>query len=120
MSRVIDGVVYTPNTLASFAVELMQACATRAGLPQIMEVWDPCCGDGALLAAYRQVVDGAKCCGIDNDTDAVAGASARGFDVQQADLFTYRPQGKINRLLCNPPYVGRSNIRGVVGNDRFT
>lgn len=126
MGRTEDGVVYTPEPLAMLAASQLyqyQDIARKHGAKRYggRTVLDPCCGEGALLAACRRIDSRAACLGIDIDAEAVARAKANGFEAEVCDLFklpvTTEPPGHL--LICNPPYVGRSNLRRIVGDTRF-
>ena len=114
--RVDNGVVYTPKPLALLAAgklfEYRDVVRTHA------QILDPCCGDGALLRQCRRIDAGVALRGIDIDSDACAVARGDGFDCTVSDLFdvTDKPACCV---ICNPPYVGRSNISRIVGKERF-
>jgi predicted RNA methylase len=117
--RVDNGVVYTPKELALFAaMQLTEAEVALLGYP-MRPVWDPCCGTGALLDACKQLDSGAKTYGSDIDSEAVVEAGMAGHTVACADLFDAQPPGDCTKLICNPPYVGRTNLSRIVGPDRF-
>ena len=125
-TRVTDGKVYTPTELALLAASKLyeyQDIARQFGAKRYggRVVWDPCCGEGALLQACKRIDSQADCCGMDIDANACDIASVCGLQCAAGDLFEHeREPGSGGQLIvCNPPYVGRSNIRDVVGEDRF-
>lgn len=114
--RVDNGVIYTPPDLALFAAGCLYSTAAEVGIHG-REVWDPCCGNGALLRACRRVDAAARCRGIDIDEEATIAARSYGLQCYQGDLFDRKEHP--DKLICNPPYVGRSNLSRIVGRARF-
>lgn len=119
--RTENGVVYTPPELAKrLALETKAICDELGFTPA--QVLDPCCGKGALLEAAREVFDlGHGCCsGTDMDSQAVTEACGYGFNCGVGDLFNDAGRYSSDAVaLLNPPYVGRSNLKRIVGEERF-
>lgn len=119
--RTENGVVYTPPELAKRLASETKAICDELGFAPT-QVIDPCCGKGALLVAGAEVfdLDRGCCIGTDTDSQAVAEACEYGFNCCAGDLFDDNacyPRDAI--ALLNPPYVGRSNLKRIAGEERF-
>lgn len=115
------GVVYTPAALADFLAE--RALAAFSGTPST--VMDPAVGDGALLAAVAERIEGrpVRLVGLDVDPDAVQTAKSRlaaggiPAEIRQGDFIeSLVRQPELGQTLdatpiqadvviANPPYV---------------
>jgi len=113
--------VYTPSLLADFLSE--RALAAFAGVPE--SVLDPAVGDGALLVAIAERLQGqsVNLVGLDVDPTAVASAISRlglagiSADIRQGDFIeslvrqpelgqTWDPAAEqLDMVIANPPYV---------------
>ena len=119
-ARTENGVIYTPTALAKLAAQKLQEVEYLCDRSHTRSVWDPCCGDGALLEACQTLDNKAYLWGIDTDAIAIGKAKEKGYGrVAVGDLFDYPPPKHLRKVICNPPYVGRSNIRRIVGEERF-
>ena len=118
--RIENGVVYTPADLAiEVATQAKEVCDELNYSPKF--VVDPCCGRGSLLKAGEDVFRVApdRCLGVDLDAGAVEKARMIGYDCWVGSLF--KPHGYPDNsvYLMNPPYVGGSNLRRIVGDETF-
>ena len=134
------GAVYTPSTIASRLVAetlaLWRAGQPAQGVEELdgLRVFDPACGEGALLlAAQRAIVEvrvglgqGAQAAaestlsrnlfGVDVDLEAVGVARALlgGGNLHQADALLDEgawPVGGCDVIVANPPYATIQRIR---------
>lgn len=109
------GVVYTPNRLAEFAVELLYREAAETNT-EIKSVLDPACGECALLCATKKYFNGdVKYFGIDVDKEAIMEAD-KDFEIQYNDSILPRnvkkqtaeywrsKMQKISAIIANPPW----------------
>jgi hypothetical protein len=118
--RIDNGVVYTPADLAlEVATQAKEICDELDYSPRF--VVDPCCGQGDLLKAGESVfgVGPSYCLGHDIEQASVEAAKHLGYDCDQGDLFDPHGYPGNSVFLLNPPYVGRSNLSRIVGDDRF-
>jgi hypothetical protein len=121
--RVDNGVVYTPPEIAEPLARNLWAWAGKLGV-QANAVYDPCCGDGALLRAARATAPEGNprplFYGHDIDAEAAAQGKQQGLETNHGDLFdTGQPLSPRTLLICNPPYIGCSNLSRIVGSERF-
>ena len=95
------GVVYTPERLAEFTVDLLYEEARKTGTV-IKTILDPACGECALLyAANKRFGDEIKYFGIDVDKEAIVNASSN-FNIINNDSILPKNVKKTNcRILEN-------------------
>ena len=115
-----DGVTYTPPVLARLLARLLFA---EDGGGEALSVWDPACGDGALLEAAQQVRRAQDhhddhWLGTDADPTAVArtrrrlGLSSGRLTVREGDfLASFEGAEPVDRIIANPPWV-RTQVLG--------
>lgn len=105
MADRVPGVEYTPEELA------LDFCRHAAvWCPNPTTIYDPACGEGALLRAAREVWPDAWLVGSDIDAKAVEKASevADVCEVRNY-LFDDEPplEEEVDLLLMNPPWIGQ-------------
>lgn len=119
--RTENGIVYTPPKLAKrLALETKAICDELGFAPT--QVIDPCCGKGALLAAGIEAwgMRPSQATGYDIDDEGVKECAAKGFSTSHVDIFNFTQPVHANAVaLLNPPYVGCSNLKRIVGEERF-
>lgn len=117
---------YTPEPLATQVVEAGILPLLAAGLrPEYkhIRVWDPACGDGALLVAASRYLPLECLYGSDVDEAALDVARARLPDVWFSNCdaifgepeFPWAYERVPNCIVANPPYLGGGKISGAIG-----
>ena len=118
MTHITNGVVYTPPILADLAVKKLNEIADIVGCTD-KRYYDPCCGDGALMDAVFRADPSAIVFGSDLSAEAVDQVRSKRMFARQADLFDDERETDVEKWIINPPYVGCSNLRRVMGDARF-
>jgi adenine-specific DNA-methyltransferase len=143
----LQGIHYTPPSLASFVAERTESMI--GGAPRTIRVLDPACGEGELLRAIATRLHHsghrAELVGCDSDPDAVHAASARlHFDTNDISVRLYNrdflgwilssvpssayPQAStaepailrsFDVVIANPPYV-RTQVLGTAEAQRLS
>ena len=108
------GVVYTPDSLATFVAELLIDSIKSTNV-NVENVLDPACGEGALLMAYKSITKGdSRFWGIDIDDDVIQ-KNITEFELCKSDAILPRTQKKtkeywqkripkIQAIIANPPW----------------
>lgn len=115
------GVVYTPEELAKFLVQIVDEICKNQNI-KVNRVLDPACGEGQLLSEYRKLNKNVDLVGIDVDckvieqnknnaasntlyinNDAICPAGVRHETVK----YWKNKIGSISLILANPPWSGK-------------
>ena len=108
------GVVYTPDSLATFVAGLLIDCIKSTN-SSVENVLDPACGEGALLMAYKSVSNcDSRFWGIDIDDDVIQKNIAE-YEVCKSDAILPKTQKttkaywqdrlpQIQAIIANPPW----------------
>lgn len=114
------GAFYTPKVWADKAIEYISRI-----VPQLEDyvIYDPCCGEGALLEAIPK---GIERYGTTLEEEDVEICRDKGFQVWQLDFLhdeitELLPPSKMNRLivLTNPPYVKLPSTHNSIAYRRY-
>ena len=108
------GVVYTPDSLATFVAGLLIDSIKSTNV-NVENVLDPACGEGALLMAYKSVSNcDSRFWGIDIDDDVIQKNIAE-YEVCKSDAILPKTRKttkeywkdripKIQAIIANPPW----------------
>jgi len=110
------GQVFTPGDRAREAASMLKDACDDAGM-SAPTVWDPCCGEGALMRAVKLMMPRSPVVGTDIDADCVVAARKEGLSASVGDLFEIE-KSMGDALIVNPPYLGRAKLQSVLGKER--
>lgn len=99
--------IYTPKEVSEFIFELLKDKRDsiwdwRSTYNMGSHILDPCCGQGSLLAPWKQ--EGYPVVGIDSDPNSSADWKTDFLSLTQTDF--YWKFKKPQLILCNPPFNG--------------
>lgn len=110
----------TPEWAVRALIAHMQPPGPRHDIRQPLRIFDPGCGDGAILREFHReniarAFDEAEALklmgGMDIRQASVDECKAQGFGVTLGDFLTdSQPLGAGVTVVCNPPYGGRDNL----------
>lgn len=121
------GVVYTPDSLASFVADLLSNYMQQDSSIKLKNILDPACGEGALLKAFKEICkEKTVFVGIDIDKNATENISDE-FQVFEKDSilpdsstttikYWRKNLPKLQAIIANPPWssekiYGREDLK---------
>ncbi len=109
-ARRATGTYFTP---APLALHVCREVLAPLGARKRLRVLDPAAGDGAFLAAAREVAPRAELIGIERDPALAAKARARtGAVIHEREALLDGPDlGAVDAVVGNPPYVRSIRLR---------
>lgn len=109
------GVVYTPDSLASFVANLLSNYMQQDSSIKLKNILDPACGEGSLLKAFKEICkEEIGFVGIDIDKNATENISDE-FQVFEKDSilpdsstttikYWRKTLPKLQAIIANPPW----------------